>query len=276
LPALRRPRELLVSLCNFGPRRTEDQLLVVHDAAPVVVPETFSPLYRRAHSAFSVAVARRARRVVTVSERAKIDLITHYGLKPDLIDVVPNGVGAEFSPGEVAVERPYCLFVGAHDPRKNLAFLEALWPEVERRTGLGLVAVGRSASSAHRPARSSSALSDVGDRELIDLYRGATLVLQPSRYEGFGLPALEGSACGTPFLSTDVGAAVELAADPDRQVLPLDPDIWVEAITAHAGLDSRARTETEAAALRVARRFTWERSARLLAASIAVAAEEAP
>ena len=279
LPRLVGAGDLLVGLANYGPRRIRNQVVTLHDASTAIVPETFSRRHRMLFERFGVAAARAARRVVTHSERSKIDIVDRYGIKPDLISVVPCGVGPEFSPGDgVDPPTPYCVFVGAHDPRKNLGFLAGLWPAVERRTGLRLIAVGRSASRAHAAAGSEGVdvRTDLSDDDLRSLYRGATLVLQPSRYEGFGLPILEGAACGTPFLSSDVGAALELAVDPDRQVLPLDAEAWVEAIVAFAELDAWGRAELASRSLDVAARYSWDNSARALGLVLMAAAEESP
>ncbi len=278
LPRLLAPDDLLVGLCNYGPRRLRRQVLTLHDAASAIVPETFSRLHHALFTAFGVGAARAARLVVTHSETSKMGIIDSYGIKPDRVHVVPCGVAPMFTPGPAIEDGPgYCLFVGAHDPRKNLAFLEALWPEVERRTGLRLVATGRSVSRAHAAAGGAGVAdvrTDVEDAELVALYRGATLVLQPSRYEGFGLPALEGAACGTPFLSTDVGAAWELAARPDDQVLPLVPEAWVEAIVRIAEMSAADRAAFETESLAVAGRFTWEHSAARLGEVLRAAAGE--
>lgn len=277
LPSSLERGDLLVGLCNGGPIALKRQVMTIHDATPAIVPQTFSFLH---HQLFrlSLAAARRGRRVITISERSKVDLTAHYGIKPDLIDVVSPGVDNRFTPGPVDVRQPYCLFVGAHDPRKNLAYLEKLWPEVKRRTGLELVATGRATSHAHAAADQTdvSVLTDVSDDELIDLYRGATLVLHPSLAEGFGLPILEGAACGTPFLSTDVGAAMEMAFDADRQILPLRPPLWVEAIVAYSEMSADARAAASAGSVGVARRFTWERGAAQLGEALRRAAGERP
>ena len=278
LPRLVGPNDVLVGLGNYGPRRVRNQVLTLHDATTAIVPETFSKRHRMLFRTFAVGAARAARRVVTHSERSKMDIVDQYDIKPDRINVVSCGVGPQFSPGPgpAGTDRPYCLFVGAHDARKNLAFLVGLWPEVERRTGLALVATGRSGSAAHAvpPNAGVEIATDLEDSDLRDLYRGATLVLQPSLNEGFGLPVLEGAACGTPFLSADVGAALELAVDPDRQVLPLQEEAWIQAIAGVAELDEVGRQELEAASLAVAGRFTWDRSARDLGAVLSAVAEE--
>ena len=78
---------------------------------------------------------------------------------------------------------------------------------------------------------------DPTDEELVRLYAGALCLVWPSYYEGYGFPLLEAMAVGTPFLSTDVGAAAELAVIPEEQILPLDPERWIERIEAWHSAD---------------------------------------
>jgi glycosyltransferase involved in cell wall biosynthesis len=158
----------------------------------------------------------------------------------------------------------YCLQVGAHDPRKNVDFLLGLWPEVRARTGLELHVTQRPSATAIRlqalEERSAGVVVHVDptDEELAGLYAGALCLLWPSHYEGYGFPLLEAMAAGTPFLSTDVGAAAELAVDPGEQILPLDRDAWVQRIEAWSrGGVGRLRRESAARA----RTRTWDATA---------------
>lgn len=273
--------ELLVGLCNWGPLAIRNQIVAVLDLAPLKHPEFYSIQYRLLTRYLQRRVARRAKRVITLSDAMRAAVSDEYGIPPVRIDVVPPGVGAPFAGraerGPVLADRSraYCVFVGGHDPRKNLKFLVDLWPRIHRDLGLELRVVSRGASRphAHQGATNSSGVTrtaDPTDDELAMLYAGALCVLSPSLYEGFGLPLLEGMACGTPFIASDAGAARELAIDPESQVLPLDPDAWVERILAWSHdepVDLRTRSAERAS------EFTWEKSADLLADSIRRALE---
>ena len=155
--------------------------------------------------------ARRAARVLTVSERSKGDLVELYGIDPERVVVTPNGVDPAFHPGEVD-ERGYVLCVGAIQPRKNQrAALGAA-----QRAGLELRIVGpvKDAAIAAELERGGALLDGyVSIDRLAELYRGAVCLVQASRYEGFGLPVLEAMACGTPVVAVPDAAIVEVAGD---------------------------------------------------------------
>lgn len=274
LPAAfsRSSAKVLLSLCNVGPVAVTSQLVVIHDVAPFLHPRAFTPRYRAQVTTIQRLLSRRCA-LATVSQRSRLDIADVFGVDPATVAVVPPAVGAPFSFSEAGTGGRRCVFVGAHDQRKNLELLLRIWPEVHRRTGLELVVVGRRSSSTVRSGV-AGAVPGVArfvaptDQQLATLYRSALCVLSPSRYEGFGLPLLEGMGCGTPFLSTDTGAAAELAVAPDQQVLPPDPSAWIERLVGWANDDLAT---LRAASLERARLWSWRRSA----AALLTAAEAA-
>jgi glycosyltransferase involved in cell wall biosynthesis len=155
--------------------------------------------------------ARVAKRVLTVSERTRADLVRLYGLTAEKVVVTPNGVDPAFTPGD---GRPgkYALAVGAVQPRKNqLAALEAA-----TAVGLPLVIAGPvkdEALAATLRARGADLRGYVSQTELAELYRGAACLVQPSHFEGFGLPMLEAMASGTPVVALDEPALREVGGD---------------------------------------------------------------
>ena len=153
--------------------------------------------------------ARSARRVLTVSERTRADLVRLYGLPEAKVVVTPNGVDPAFTPGD-GPPGTYALAVGAVQARKNqLAALEAA-----AAAGLPLVVAGPvkdEALAATLRERGADLRGYVRKTELAELYRGAACLVQPSRYEGFGLPVLEAMACGTPVVALDEPALREVA-----------------------------------------------------------------
>ena len=201
--------------------------------------------------------ARRAARVLTVSERTKRELVARYRLSPERVVVTPNAVDPAFVPGDGS--RDYALSVGAIQPRKHqLAALEAA-----RAAGLPLVVAGPekdAALAAELRARGATVRGYVEQPELVRLLQGAACLVQSSRYEGFGLPVLEAMACGTPVVAVPEPALQEVAGD----AAVLVPE------TRLAEGIRRALEEREqlvAAGLERAREFSWRAAAeRTLAA----------
>jgi len=154
--------------------------------------------------------ARQAARILTVSERSKLDLEELYGLPPSRIAVTPNGVDPVFSPGDIGVPgRDYVLCVGVVEPRKNQrAALEAA-----REVGMPLVIAGpaNDQALAVELRRGGARVEGYVDTDrLVELYRGAACLVQASLHEGFGLPVLEAMACGTPVVTVPEPALVEV------------------------------------------------------------------
>ena len=196
--------------------------------------------------------ARKARRVVAVSERTKHDLVDLYGVPPDKITVTPHGVDPAFGPGAVA-GKDYLLYVGAVQARKDPLAAARAAAEV----GLPLVVVGpeREPELARELELLGADVRGYVDKnELAGLYRGAAALVLPSRYEGFGLPVLEAMASGVPVVATDEPALREVAGD---AAVYADGDL---ADAVRAALADRDRLV--AAGLERAQAFSWEETAR--------------
>jgi glycosyltransferase involved in cell wall biosynthesis len=280
LPAIRRragQRAVLLSPANWGPVSVARQLPVFLDIAPQLHPDQFTTSYRALAGVLTPLLVRRCRRIGVESRAVATDISRRYGADPDRFDVIPPGVGAPFDrwPVDDLAARPgrYCLMVGGHDRRKNVAWVLGWWPRAYEELGLELVVTTRGQATARlgehlEPGPGVSVRLDPDDEELATLYAGALCLLWPSRYEGFGLPLLEAMAVGTPFLATDTGAAAELAIEAD-QVLPLEPDRWIERLRlwSTAGLGDLRATSVAAA-----RERSWDASGVAAAAALARAA----
>lgn len=272
LIARRLGADLLFGPAGWGPLWVRKQVVAIHDLHPIMHPSYFVPSFVRWARLANPALAHVPRRSVATSEHVAAQVVDRLKVRRGRIDLVPPAVGSPFNdallPGVRPRPRDYCLFVGGDKEQKNLEFVLDFWPEVHRSLGLDLVvterAVGSRIGQSARSLPGVRRVIDPRDDELAGLYAGALCLLWPSKAEGYGIPLLESMAMGTPFLSSDVGAAGELAIDP-AQVLPLDAERWVSQITdwRRSGIEALG-----AACAQRAREATWERSVEQLVSAL--------
>ncbi len=206
--------------------------------------------------------------VITPSEAVRRAAIERFHLDPERVVAVPLASGlvspttADAAP-RASQQRPYFLFVGTLEPRKNIARLIDAWRDVRSRHEVDLVLAGRVRSdfAAPVPEPGLRVLGAVVEEQLIPLYRGAVACVYPSLYEGFGLPVLEAMQCGAVVITSRDPAITEVAGGMTVQVDANDTRALVEAMEAvvrspESFADLRAR------ALRRASEFSWDRTAR--------------
>ncbi len=221
LPATLNRDTVLWSPANSGPLAVRNQALTIHDLSPLEHPEWFARSYSAWYRLFLPILAKRVRVIFTPSEFVKQKVRERFGVKN--IIVTPNGVDTSvFHPEakQCVIEFPkkYILFVGSIQPRKNLHALMRAWHQVKDDfKDTWLVIAGESG----RVFRSVKFLGEerirffnyVPDEDLPGLYANSKLFVLPSFDEGFGLPALEAMACGTPVIVSDGGALPEVVGD---------------------------------------------------------------
>jgi glycosyltransferase involved in cell wall biosynthesis len=254
---LRRVRPELVHCQHALPLGWRGRSVVtLHDLSFEGADSTMGLLDRLTFRAVVPRAARRADRVLVVSERTRRDVVARYGIGAARVAVTPNGVDPVFTTdgGNGEGGDAYLLFVGAIQARKDpLAALAAA-----REVGLPLVVAG-----PEKDAELARALRDAGadlrgyvaPEELARLYRGAAALVLPSRFEGFGLPVLEAMASGTPVVAADEPALREVGSD--AVVYAEDGDF--AAAVARALAD---RGRLVAAGLERAKAFSWTETAR--------------
>jgi glycosyltransferase involved in cell wall biosynthesis len=248
-------------------------VVTIHDLAFLRYPETVTGDVAHYRDLVPRAL-RRARAVIAVSQAVADEVAAEYARFAPRIVVAPNGVDAAWGRAQPASEADkqrlgipprYLLFVGNLEPRKNLGLLHAAHraARLSNSSVPPLVLCGpagwgdRWSGEAPDPAHVVHA-GYLSDDDLRMVVAGAAAVCMPSRYEGFGLPLLEGLAAGRPVLASDIAAHREVA-DGLATLLPFDEDSWAQAM-----LDAIEPGDptTEARRRAHAAEFTWARSAR--------------
>jgi glycosyltransferase involved in cell wall biosynthesis len=201
--------------------------------------------------------------IVTPSEVVRRGAMERFHLAPDRVVATPLAAAACFQPmpGEPP-PRPYFLFAGMLDARKNVETIVAAWREVKKSRDVDLILAGRRRTAAVADEPGLAVLENVSDAELARLYSHATAFLFPSHYEGFGLPVLEAMQCGAPVIASLDPAVTEVAGDAAVLIDATDVRAWSETMkTALSNEPWRAAMRERG--LTRARSFSWERTARL-------------
>ena len=221
---------------------------------------------------------RRCAAVITISQSSRRDLLTLWPSMVRKLHVIPHGIDEIYlmvEPGPLSpqlrsagVDAPYLVYVGGNIPRKRLWWAIRVW-EALGDDHLQLVVCGVEKSCwddvvgqvAENMRARLRLLPFVPEDEMPRLYQNAVAVLYPTLYEGFGLPALEAQAVGTPVLFSEVGSLSELKG-PGACVLPTeDLEAWVSCCRRLLA-QRRHCPEPIEAARRWARQFSWDESAR--------------
>ncbi|MGH9076450.1 MAG: glycosyltransferase family 4 protein [Acidimicrobiales bacterium] len=221
-------------------------------------------------------VARRYRRIVTVSASSRSDIAGQMGIRPDRLVVVPIGADTDlFGPRPALPRVPGRIMTtaSADVPLKGLVhLLEAVAKLRTERPDAHLVVVGRPrpgglATQAVERLGLEGAVTwaaGVSDQRLVELYAEAQVAVVPSLYEGFSLPAVEAMACGVPLVATTGGALPEVTGPSGQAALsvpPGDPGALAAAIEEVLAEPALAGRLGRAGRARVLDRFTWHAAA---------------
>ncbi len=216
--------------------------------------------------------------IVTPTEAIRREAIEHFHLSPARVAAVPLAASRQFQPRSeeetsgllrrLAIARPYLLFVGTHERRKNLARLIEAWREARRECpDLRLVLAGRPGDNFSLPEVLNVAgepglifTGRLADADIAGLMSQAALFVYPSLYEGFGLPVLEAMQAGAPVMISQDPALREVSGD---AAVSVDAGSAVSLACAIVQLmrDPRERMELRARGRRRAAQFCWRYSA---------------
>ncbi|NRR29263.1 glycosyltransferase family 4 protein [Oxalobacteraceae bacterium] len=257
----------------------------LHDALPIAHPEWCSPRLRGLKNWLQVKAARKADHVIAVSHYAVRELVECFGVDPERISVVHNGVDAawydappladtEATLARYGLRPGYFLFVGTLQPRKNVERLLDAYLRLPPvlRASRQLVIVGapgwrseelvRRLADAARQGENVVWLSRLTDpAELRQLYAGSGAFVFPSLYEGFGIPIVEAFASGVPVIAANTTSLPEVTRGAALEIDPLSVDELVAAMLSVAR-DEAVRTRCIAAGRRRALELSWAETAR--------------
>ncbi|HUQ19402.1 MAG TPA: glycosyltransferase family 1 protein [Gemmatimonadaceae bacterium] len=270
-------------------------VLTIHDAIPERFPDIVFPSIRaRVFWSLKVKLAvYQARRIVTVSDYAAGDLIRFLGIPPEKITVAVEAPSAAFAArrdghaaatADLPMGSRWIVYVGGFSPHKNVPDLIRAHAIASRRMGAAapyLLLIGsRDSDDFHTDVagieqaiekeKTSSLVKWTGfvdDENLSVIHSRSIALVLPSACEGFGLPAVEAAACGSPVIATTESPLPELLAGAGVFVRPGDIDGLADAIV-KLSTDSTFNATCSATALVGAKALSWERSATAVMAAI--------
>ena len=240
----------------------------VHDLTTLIMPEVHTQAIAQADVAFTERILKRADGLIAVSENTRQDAIRMLGIRPERIRTIYSGVPIQyFDAKPIPRGKPYVLFVGTVEPRKNLGTLldawRALTPDLSEY--FELIVAGpqgwHSSDTMARILQEATYLGYVPESEMPGLIAGATVFVYPSLYEGFGFPVVQAMAANVPVLCSNTSCLPEIAREGAAYA---DPRSAAE-ITAQLSrlLDSPDERKRIAQLGRArAERFRWEQCAK--------------
>jgi len=268
---------------NYLPLRFKGPTVVtVHDLSWIRYPETHPVARVEMMNRYFEKALSQANALITDAEFVRQEVIDVFGVKPEKITAIPLGVEPMFMPRNAQetakvltshglTHGKYFLTVGTLEPRKNLGLAFRAYGELPLsvRNQYPLVVIGMKGWHFSEIERSMLPLAQAGHirqlgyvprEDLATLMAGATALIYPSIYEGFGLPPLEAMACGTPVICSNVSTLPEVVGDAGILIDPSDEAGLREHLHAITE-DKKLRADLSVRARERSLRFTWKNCA---------------
>jgi alpha-1,3-rhamnosyl/mannosyltransferase len=238
-------------------------ILTIHDLSPWRDPAWHAGADRvRMRTPWLIRL-KRARMILTVSDAIRQEIVSRFQVPADRVRAIPLAASERFRPvaNDATGEKPYFLFIGTLEPRKNLPALVEAWRATRAETGADLLIAGRTRADfvPISPVEGIQLLGEVSDRDLPHLLSGALAFVYPTLYEGFGLPVLEAMQCGCPVITSRDPAVTETAGG---AAIHTDSIREISAAMVALAANPEQRREWREKGLARAARFSWSRTAR--------------
>lgn len=254
-------------------------VVTIHDLTHLVYPEFLPNKLAYFYAKFMMWIAiKKASKIITVSENSKKDIMKHFKVNSEKIEVIYNAVGEEFVKKEkkelekiynkyaVPKDKKILMYVGNLKPHKNLERLLEAYSKINNIEDTRLLLIGKSFEK-YKVLEDKEKFLKIKDKvihtgivtqeELVDLYNLADLFIFPSLYEGFGIPILEALACGTNVICSNTSSVPEVGGDVVEYFDPYNIDEMKNKI--EENLDKKTNNEEIENWIKT---FSWKKTAK--------------
>lgn len=264
---------LLFNFNGLGPILYSNKIITIHDISFIVNPKWFSWSYSTFYKLFTSLSAQYCRKLITVSEFSKNEIIKHLKLSSKNIEIIYNAVDWSKTKrsAESLIDGDYILTVSSLDPRKNLHTLISAF-RLLNKENIKLVIVGSAnrifnTSDGDRNEKDVVYFGHAKDDELYNLYKHAKAFVFPSYYEGFGIPPLEAMSLGIPVIASNSSSLPEICGNAAKYFEPNSAEELAKLLNLVLE-DASIREELINNGYENIKRFSWEKSANRLAVVI--------
>lgn len=252
-------------------------VVTIHDVIPHVFPHQYlTNILERLYYETALRISiKRSKKIITISEFSRQELITHYGVKPDKIATILLAYNRSFRKiNDVALLKPvrekyklnekYLLAIGGSEYRKNMQRLINVYQRYFS-SAYKLVVIGGKWRDVDLPGKYANDkkirfLTNIPEEDLIAIYNMAEVFVFPSFYEGFGIPVLEGMACGVPVITSNVSSMPEVGGDAAVYFDPYNENDMAEKIGMVLKDRNLRQTMTDRGLNKV-KEYSWEKCA---------------
>lgn len=227
---------LLINFGNTAPLKYKNQIITIHDLSTFKFPQWFSYLYGKYYQILLPRIAKTSKKIITVSEFSKKEIVETFRLNPDKVNVIYNSIEVENK--IKTTDKKYILSIGSNSGRKNfsnliLAYHHSAVEEYElwiRADKNDIFKEDKKLQDVLFLNKKIKFIERKSNEEYHELIKNASLLVNISLYEGFGMPNLEALAVGTPILCSDIPVFREVCNGQAMYVNPNHPTLIAEKI----------------------------------------------